>query len=105
MTQTISIRTHRGPRYIEARPVGPFFVHPTFYDGEVRPDDYTVTHAFTGYAIAYHVTEEEAERIAQQLPELDNWYIGWLDAPIRDFTQNSVAWLWARDIEPAASKA
>jgi len=105
MTQTICIDSLNGPRFIEAYPIGPFFIHPTLYGHMKAPDDYTVTHAFTGAAVAYQISRQEAERIARILPNLDNWYIGWLDAPLPKAVPNSVEWLSANDIEPAASKA
>lgn len=80
--QTILIPTKDGPQSTYAHIIGPFAVH---VDNSSKPIGYTVTHLFTGLAIISRLTNEGAKKIAETLPQLDDWYFSAPDLP--DYTE------------------
>jgi len=80
--QTVLISTQEGLRSVEAHIIGPFAVH---VDSSSKPIGYTVTHLFTGLAIISRLTNEGAKKIAETLPQLDDWYFSAPDLP--DYTE------------------
>lgn len=85
--QKIAVATKNGTEIIDnATVIGPFAIHED-WDGK-----HTVTHIFTGFYVIRCVTQAQALRVAKKLPELDDWYFGYLDIadydPIKGSSKN-----------------